>query len=657
VSEPITNDQPSHLGPDPTDESELLAKFQGWDKALDAHWGVWTREAEEAYSFDACRQWTDDERATMEDSGQIPVTFNLTSPTLDAVAGAEIQNRQQTQFFPREVGDSGVSDALTQGAEYINDECNGDMEDSEAFRDMLICGVGVTNTIPSTDEQDAEIVKDRIDPLEVAWDPSSRKKNFEDARYLRRRVPMSRDAFEDFKEEIGRPDLEGDGQALGDMKRPTIVDPLQRYTHGMLGNGADTEEVIVCEWQWWEREPVHLTGIPQEDGTTQIVPLTPEEHGQAQQIAQQGGIGKLQSKPSTRKVHYRAYVGDGEVLNKEDLVVGMFTYKAMTGKRDRNRGLWFGLVKAMLDPQRFSNKLYSLIIDIVRKNAKGGLMLEEGAVKDIRQFEDSYAVTGEFTWLKDGALAGANGARIQQKVAPPIPQSLFQLMEWAQEMVRKTTGVNEEILGVAGRDQPGILENQRKQAAYGILSPFFDAKRRYSREQGKLLLASMREYLPEDKLLLIVDEGTKKYVKKAELEMTGKYDVIVDESPVGPNQKAKNMAVLTSLMPWLSEADLDAQFWSEAAMFTDFTTGFAEKLSAAFKRKGDQEAQQAQAAAPAQQQAQQVALGKDAADIHLKTSSAQLNEAKTAQIIGDVIDPPPPPSPPMGDPEEANEPA
>lgn len=657
MSEPIIDSQPSHLGVEPSGDDELLEKFQAWKKSLDAHWGVWRKEAEESYDFVAGRQWTPDEENDMHDDEQIPVVFNLTAPTLDAVAGAEIQNRQQTQYFPREVGDSGVSDALTQGAEYVNDECNGDQEDSEAFYDMLVCGIGVTNTRPDVSEDDVDIVKERVDPLELRWDASSRKKCFEDARYLRREIPMSPDAFDDFKEEIGKPDAEADGQALGDLKRVTIVDPTRRYRNGMLGGNTDAEDVVVEEWQWWEREPVHMTGIPQEDQTTKLMPLTADQHAQAQALMQQQGLPPLQSTRSTRKVYYRAFVGAGEVLLHEEIPVGCFTYKAMTGKRDRNKGHWFGLVRAMKDPQRFGNKLYGLILDIVRKNAKGGLMLEEGAVKDMRQFEDSYSSAGKITWMNNGALSSANGARMAPKVAPPVPVSIFQLMDWAKDMIRATTGVNEEILGLAGREQPGVLENQRKQAAYGILSPFFDASRRYKRDQGKLLLKTMRLYLPDDKLLRIVDEGTKKYVPMSQLPETEEYDIIVDESPAGPNQKAKNMAVLTQLMPWLSEAELDDEFWSDAAMYTDFTAGFAEKLSAAFRRKGEQAAQQAQAAAPAQQQAQQVALGKEAADIHLKTANAQLSEAKTAQIIGETIDPPPPPSPPMGDPEEAREPA
>ena len=126
----------------------------------------------------------------MQALSRIPIVFNRIAPTIDAVSGAEIGNRQQVQYFPRQVGDTAIDDILTQGAEWIMDECEGNEEDSDAFRDALICGVGVTETRPDFDK-DSRITKERVDPLEVNWDPSSRKACFADARYLRRKRPMS----------------------------------------------------------------------------------------------------------------------------------------------------------------------------------------------------------------------------------------------------------------------------------------------------------------------------------------------------------------------------------------------------------------------------------------------------------------------------------
>lgn len=596
MSEPVTGPQ-FDAQPTPAEgedrNGELLEKFARWDKDLTAHWSAWCEEAKQAYDFVAGHQWDPEDQAKMEERGKVAVVFNLTAPTLDAVSGAEIQNRQQVQYYPREMGDTGVSDALTQGAEYVSDECNGDQEDSEAFRDLLTCGVGWTDTTPEVDGEDTQIVKERVDPLTVKADPASRKPCFEDARYIKREYPMSEDEFEDFRAEIGKPDAAGDDGGLEPGKRLTVVNPRQRYTNGMLGDGTE-DEVIVCKWQWWEKEPVHLTAMPhpQQPGVTQIMPLSPDQHAQAQQVMSEAGKPPLQSKRVTQKVYYYAWVGGGEILDTGPQREKAFTLKAMTGKRDRNKGTYYGIVRAMIDPARFTNKIFSEILHIVRSNANGGMAMEVGAVEDIQDFERTWASTDEITWLGNGALSNPNGPRMIPKTPPPVQPALFQLMEFSRDMVRKCTGVNEEILGLADREQAGVLEHQRKQAAYGILSPYFDALRRYRRDWGKLLLIEMRLYLPQDKLVRVVDQGTAQYVALAETMEAGEYDVIVDDAPAGPNQKAKTMAVLGPWLPAMVEGGIiGADAIAEIVPYMDINAALANKLAAAIRTKAQPDPQ------------------------------------------------------------------
>lgn len=624
---------------------DLLAMFDRWTETLEAKRSAWRQEAEECYSFVAGTQWDPVDVAALNERGRIPVVFNLTAPTVDAVSGAEIQNRQQVQYYPREVGDTGVSDVLTQGAEYISDECNGDQEDSEAFRDCLTCGEGWTHTGPEVDGERVRLVIERIDPLQMAADPNSRKACYEDARYLRREIPMSRDEFEDFRDEIGRPDIEPDGQELGVGKRATIVDPRQRYKNGMLGSG-DEDTVVVCEWQWWTKEPVHLAALPDPQNPN-VVKITPIDGAALKEaLAIEPGLKHTQS---SRKVYYRALVGGGEVLLHEPLKENGFRYKAITGKRDRNKGTWFGIVRAMMDPQRFTNKLYSEILHIVRTNAKGGVTVEDGAVDDQVQFEESWAQADEITFVKAGALAGPNGPRILPKIAPPIPTAIFQLMEFARDMVRACTGVNEEILGLVQREQPGILEAQRKQAAYGILGPFFDALKRYRKDRGKLQLAQMREYMPADELVRIVDKGSAQYVPLAETMEAQEYDVVVDEAPAGPNQKAKISAVLQPLIPELVGAGLvGPDEVADTIEYLDIPAAVANKLADGIRKRA-----QAMQPDPAQQQLAQAMGQAELANKDADTEKKRADAFKTAtdahlahaQAASDIINPPPPPTP------------
>lgn len=624
-------------------DEELLARFQRWDKALELRWSEWKNEARMCFEFRDGHQWDEQDIALMQERNRIPVVFNLTGATIDAVCGAEIQNRQQTQYFPREAGDTGVSDVLSQGAEYLTDESNGDQEDSEAFRDALTCGIGVVEYRPELDGMEARILKERIDPLEVMFDANARRACFEDARYLRREIPMSRDEFDDFREAIGKPDLEGGDVGLAG-KRTTIVDPTVRYTHGLLGSD---DEVTVCEWQWWDKEPINMVAIPSPDGSKQLVKLDDEQTKQAQDLAQAAGLEPLHTGKTTQKVFYRAYVCEGEVVSHERIPA--FSYRAITGKKDHKRRTYYGLVRPMIDPQRLANKLYSESLHIVGSNAKGGLLAEEGAVSDVRQFEESWSQSDAITWVVNGAMANASGPRIVPKEPPPFPQALFPMMEWAKQMVRDVTGVNEEILGLVGREQAGVLEHQRKQAAYGILSPFFDALRRYRRDSGRLLLLLMREYLPADKLVRVVDKGSAKYVPLAETMEAQEYDIVVDEAPSGPNQKARVMAVITPMMPWLTEAGLDDEFWAGIAKYSDLPAAVANEIAEAFKRKAENEAKAAEAQQPMQQRLMEAEVADKENNARKAGADADYSEARAAKTVVDMVNPPPPPTPQTSD--------
>lgn len=625
-----------------TSDADLLEKFERWDKALTAHWSLWRQDAEAEYEFRDGRQWSPDDVAAMEDNGKIAVTFNLVSPTLDAVSGAEISNRQQVQYFPRQVESTGIADALTQGAEYVSDECNGDQEDSEAFRDCITCGCGWTETRPDVDGQDVTLVKERVDPLQLRVDPASRKACFEDARYLCRDIPMSTDEFDELKEEIGKPDADGDDAGLSVGKRLTVVNPRQRYTNGMLGNGqASEDEVIVHEWQWWEKEDVHLTAMPdpQNPGVTKITPLSAADHTKAQKVVKDAGQPPLRSVKSTTKVYYRALVGGGDILHQEELKEGAFRYKAMTGKRDRKRGTWFGLMRPMMDPQKFTNKLFSEILHIVRTNANGGMAMEEGAVSDMADFENTWSATDKITWLNNGSLSSPNGPRMIPKTPPPVQPALFQLMELAMDMVRKVTGVNDEILGLVGKEQAGVLEYQRKQAAYGILSPFFDAERRYRRDQGKLLLAQMRLYLPADKLMKVVDQGTQQYVTVAETLLAAQYDVIVDDAPSGPNSKAKVMQILGPWMgPMVAGGILGPDAIADILPYMDLPSAVADKLANAIRGKMQMAQQVQQPIMEAEQAAKtkQAAATLDQTNADAEHKRAQAFKAVAASHISQV---------------------
>jgi hypothetical protein len=610
------------------DEQGLMAMFQRWDKALGSHWDGWRLEARVCYDFVAGYQWTAEEEAAMlegpDGAQRTPVVFNRTAPTVDSVCGAEITGRQQVQYYPREIGDGGVSDVLTQGIDYFIDECDGNEENSEAFRDMVICGVGITEGRVNADDGNITLIKERIDPLEVLYDPSARKACFADARYLRRTKKMSLDEFnEEFPNEDAR---EGKDDIL--PRQPVIVDPRVRYTSGMQQT-ADSDEVVVCEWQWKERVKKYAITNP-DDGETLLI--SADQHEELSAV-----WPDLQSQSVESWRFRRAFTNGEAILSVEDMPVEAFSYVARTGKRDRNKGWWYGIVRPMLDPQRFANKYFSQILHIINANAKGGIMAEEGAVEDMRNLEDTWADTQKITWVKDGALSNANGLRIVNKPSPPYPNGSERMMEFSIGAIRDVTGVNQEMLGLADRDQPGVLEHQRKQAAYGILAAFFDNAKRALKIEGRLFLMLVQKFIPADTLVRIIGkEGGKQYVPIALDPNQTKFDVSIDEAPAGPNQKERTFQVLTQIMPLLQNADLSPEIWADIARYSPLPTALSEKIAEGMMQKGKAEAAQGQMAAQIQQIMTKLGIEGAQAEVAETNAQAAHHQAQAAVLGADA---------------------
>lgn len=558
----------------PDREGELLAKFASWDKAMDAHWSDWRKEARQCFAFVAGDQWTPEDKAKLEDIERIAPVFNEVGPIIDAVSGAEIMDRQQVKYFPREVGDSGVNELLTDAANWIRDRCDADQEETESFKDNFICGMGWTETRLDYDEDpQGQIFIDRVDPLEMGIDPTSRKANGVGARYVRRDKRMARDEFEETW-----PDFAAGGPRSLDMSS-VVVNPRTRYERGEVSDDADENEVFVTEYQWFEMHDIVVVEDPEDQ---ELVELDRAAFDQLQARATEVGV-ELKHVVQRRRVYYRAFVAGGQILNfdaergdVEPLKAGEFTYKLITGKRDRNKGVWYGLARPMMDPQRWANQFMSQLLAILAASTKGGVLLAADAVEDIRQFEESWAKPASNTYVKPGRMGD-----VQPKPATPYPQGLDRLIGLAQEAIRKTTGVNPEMLGLVDREQAGVLEHQRKQAAYGILAAFFDSFRRYRREHGRLL-AKFISFLPDGYLIRIVGKnGTAKYVPLVKQSDTAKFDVIVDEAPAGPNQKAAIFGIIMQLMPYLKDADLPPEFWSEVAKYMPLPDSLTQAMSQA----------------------------------------------------------------------------
>lgn len=529
-------------------DDDFVQMVIGWYNECRDHTSTWRNEARESYDFVAGNQWDSEDVAILQDQSRPAVVFNRVQRTLNAVTGTQIQNRQETRFFPRELGDTGVNEVLSAAAEWVRDECDADDEESDSFQDLCICGMGWTETRPSYDEEpDGKILIERTDPLEMFWDTSAKKKNLSDSKWRMRVRMWSRVDFEEMW-----PDADLDGAAMpwselddegGSVS--THVYPQDAYKESRaFGGSSRGGDIRVAQVQWYEYADSYRVGPHAVEMTADAFDKLKDkiEEQQLPWIKQRG------------KVFRQAFVAGNQVLEEtESPFPHGFSLNVMTGVRDRNRNVWVGLVSIMKDPQRWANKVMSLILDIIGKGSKGGLMAESDAVDDWRELEDKWSSPDGIIRLKPGALSQG---KVQPKPAVEHPASLDRILDFATTSVHDTTGVNVEMLGYADRVQPGVLEWQRKQAGMTMLSTWFDALRKYRKEQGRTLLYMIRTYLPEGTLIRITGDTGQEYIPLVKSSEVAKFDVIVDEAPSSPNQKERTFATLQEIMPSLTTMGL-----------------------------------------------------------------------------------------------------
>lgn len=542
--------------------SDLIQEIKTRRKEAREKRDKWLEEATTCYGLVAGggQQWSDDDKRILKETDRIPIEFNRAGPTVDVVVGMEVGNRQETNYLPREPGDSGPDEVLTGAAKWVRDECDAEDEESEAFWDMTVCGEGWMETrLDYEYDPDGMILMERTDPFEMLPDGDARKKNYRDMEYVIREkmvdLDWAKDTWPEKADELtlgGDPDADND-EVPGDPHRNIIGD---QYQNTQTSRNRDSDEyskklVKLTEYQRKKRKPIFRVINP---ATGKAMFLEAHEHEKVRVAFEAQGIPMPKSVKQSKCEHWRAFsIGDTLL---EDMLCpdpDSFTYKAMTAKRDRNKGQWYGLVRGMLDPQRWANKFLSQTMHIMNTNAKGGVMAEEGAVSDMPKFLESYARSDKVTVVAAGALTNN---KIQPKVPPPIPPEIANLLTFSIQAIRDTSGVSVELLGMADREQPASLEYQRKQAGITILATLFDALRKYRKEQGRNLLYLIQTYISDGRLVRIVGKQSEQYVPLTRQDGTAKYDVIVDESPSSPNQKEKTWAVLQTLLPLLMKANI-----------------------------------------------------------------------------------------------------
>ncbi|MGU3399237.1 portal protein [Brucellaceae bacterium D45D] len=621
-------------GRDPSrlDKDSLGQKLKNWYKDDIQHVLDWRKEAREDYAFYNGDQWADDDINALKAQKRPVMTFNRVAPLVNAVVGSEINNRREVRYIPREIGDAEANELLTSAAEWFRDQAGAEDEDSDAFEDSVICGMGWTDTRLDFElDPDGAPVVQRMDPLKMAWDCNAVKPNLEDAcrLWFIDEKPFSevREMFPDVA-----PELLHAGWAKSltlDPAGPHDQTQADFYT-GEQNDIAENYQSKLCtivECRWLERE-TYYRGPDLQSGQMR-------EYSKQQIDLLSKNMPGFRYVKQTRKIVKRAFIGR-DLLAEPDqpqVPAGMFGWECVTGYRDKLKKQFYGVVRPTKDPQRWANKFFSQVMYLLNSQSKGGIIAERDAFEDQRQAEESWAKADSITWAKSGKLAAD---KIQPKPVAQFPTGFFALFNESKEAISQVTGLSPEFIGTREVDQAGVLEAQRRQSSLNLLARLFNSLRRYRKRQGKVMLYLIQNYLSDGRLVRIVGDEKQQYVALTRDNISSaEYDIIVDDAPTSPNEKERTWGIMMQMLPMLKEI-ITPDMMLEIAKYSPLPATLVDSWIKKARQAQEEAAKQPPPPSPeeikaqSEQQKSQLAIAGKQVDIQAKQQSAQIKQRSDA---------------------------
>ena len=591
------------------------------------HVREWKKEAQDMFAFRAGDQWSQQDRDILRGSQRPVLTFNRIGPIIDAVTGTEILNRYEITVKPVGTEDSFTAEIGSKVIDHERDQVCANDEESAAFDDMLVCGMGWTDDVMCYEDPEfpeGKATKRRLDPLNMAWDWSSNRRNIVDSKW---RAHRQRYSLEEFKDMYPHVDPPVTTDTRDDMTQPYRRSAGDQYSDPSPTSGKPADEkrpYEVTQFQWWEYQIQYLVMRPWAPQMGPMVMSEDEWMQNVQDPAEKSGNPLPDHQILRRKMHFQMTFIGYIILDGPSFMPDGYSLNCMTGKYDRNRSMWYGLVRGMKDPQEWANKFLSALQTIMATAGKG-IIAEADAFEDMNETKANWANPQHIAVSKKGAVSQG---KIMPKPTTPVPPGLENLLQFAVMGIPATSGINLEFLGFANRQQAPGVEESRKDSGYTILGSVFNSLRQYRMTTGRLWLRYIIRYYPPQKIAQIVGPELAQHIPEFQSPNTLKFNVVIDDVPVSANQKDKIWQTFAGMMPALSNIGAPPGVYVAMLDYAPLPASVIKQLKQAIMPPPDPERQRKI------EEAERLARAKDIADIGETQSKTIKNLAEAGEAEG-----------------------
>lgn len=499
------------------------SKFiEGFRKNLDASksaFAAWRERAKTYYRTYAGDPWDPDAKALMERQERPPVAYNYTLAVVNTVLGKEMAERKEIEFRgvgARDMRDQKVAEWQTNLVRTWWQQNDGYKHEAQALLDQLITGYGWGHVFVDMSRFPFKPRLEHVEAMEMYPDPRAKDDNLADARWIIREREWPIEDVEAMWPERVDELRAAESRGARSSAAPRVV--YSNY-EGPTMVAPEEETVRVWEYQFRKKERwvafvEPTTGergeLPQSDFDS----ISEDLGAQGQQIPE--------SYPFLRDVYYRAILSGSDkisplILQKpERMATDQFTYTCITGFREKSerRTEFFGLVRLVHEPQLWSAKVHSTIIEIMARSSKNTTWFEAGAIIDPRKAKEARSKPGGFVEVSDGAITQG---KIHFEQAASFPYGFDAIIQQAINGIHQITGVSEFMMGTSTRERSNLLISNYQEQSSVLLSPLTEPLSGFRIRIGKLLASMIQMYVPaEDIDRMIEDEG----IEGLTIEMT-----------------------------------------------------------------------------------------------------------------------------------------
>lgn len=540
-----------------------LKQMQSW--VYESMWASreWRRQSwrcQELYDGGAA-QWTQADWNDAKDAGITPITVNRTFPTLNLVLGYQILNQFDVIAKGRTYADTELGNIMSEGIQFVTDQCGGQFLIQEAFRDAIIPGIGCLAPGLNSDPRKEKVMYERLDWKETNWDPfSSPWWSPERTRYVYKQRWMDLD----------------DLKVLFWEKRKEIEEQFHEFTSKVSryndivdfeDEGAWVEEHIKSlsgtDWTDEQRRrvrPIELWyPIPEKalfalfaDG--RYIELKDDMPLSMQYQIVQSSQQVVSS--IVRKMKVCTFFGD-VILQQvpSPFPHDQFPVVPFVGYIDRY-GFPYGVPFQIEGMQEEVNKRRSMAMALLKSRR---VYAEQDAAPDPagleRLYEEANKLDG-FMVLKPGAMGQGKFKIVENSELAP---SQVNLMASTENEINEIVGANLAAMGYESNETSGIAIEKRQRQAAIVVAPLFENQRRSLKMLGEQTASNIQGFWTGEKVLRITDKLTSAerfveinkmiqgpdgaYVVKNNIAQV-RVDIIVSESPQTDTMREKNMEMI-----------------------------------------------------------------------------------------------------------------